>query len=82
MERQQNKDVLIFFGSQSGTAEGLAHRLVRDCHRRFGLSAIAADLQEYDPDSIAAIPQSKLAIFIISTYGEGDPSDNATQFCS
>ncbi len=41
---------------------------------------MAADLSDYDPESIANLPQSKFAIFIISTYGEGDPSDNATHF--
>jgi NADPH-ferrihemoprotein reductase len=56
--------------------------LVRDCRSRFGLDALAADLSNYDPESIANIPGTKLAIFIISTYGEGDPSDNATHFLS
>jgi NADPH-ferrihemoprotein reductase len=78
----QKKDVVIFWGSQSGTAEGFANRLVRDCRSRFGLDALAADLSDYDPHSISNIPSTKLAIFIISTYGEGDPSDNATQFLS
>jgi NADPH-ferrihemoprotein reductase len=43
---------------------------------------LIADLSDYDPGSITNIPGSKFAIFIISTYGEGDPSDNATQFLS
>lgn len=55
---------------------------MRDCRSRFGLDALAADLSDYDPESIANIPETKLAIFIISTYGEGDPSDNATHFLS
>jgi NADPH-ferrihemoprotein reductase len=79
---KQKKDLVIFWGSQSGTAEGLATRLVRDCRSRFGLDALIADLSDYDPESITNIPNSKFAIFIISTYGEGDPSDNATQFQS
>lgn len=79
---QQKKDLVIFWGSQSGTAEGLANRLVRDCRSRFGLDALAADLSDYDSESIANIPETKFAIFIISTYGEGDPSDNATNFLS
>lgn len=37
---------------------------------------MAADLSDYDPETIALIPETKLAIFIISTYGDGDPSDN------
>ena len=55
---------------------------MRDCRNSFGLDAFAADLSDYEPESIANIAESKLAIFIISTYGDGDPSDNATQFLS
>lgn len=79
---ETKKDLVIFWGSQSGTAEGLANRLVRDCRSRFGLDALAADLSDYDPETITHIPASKFVIFIISTYGEGDPSDNATHFLS
>jgi NADPH-ferrihemoprotein reductase len=78
----QKKDLVIFWGSQSGTAEGFANRLVRDCRSRFGLDALAADLSDYDSESIANIPKPKIAIFIISTYGDGDPSDNAASFLS
>lgn len=78
----QKKDLVVFWGSQSGTAEALANRLVRDCRGRFGLDAFAADLSDYDAESIANIPAAKFAIFIMSTYGEGDPSDNATDFVS
>lgn len=77
---QQGKDVVIFWGSQSGTAETFANRLSKECHLRFGLQALCADLCDYDPESIANLSQSKLAIFILSTYGEGDPSDNTAAF--
>ncbi|KAH7309301.1 NADPH-cytochrome P450 reductase [Rhexocercosporidium sp. MPI-PUGE-AT-0058] len=79
---ESKKDLVIFWGSQSGTAEGLANRLSRDCRRRFGRDALVADLSDYDPASISHIPEAKFAIFIVSTYGEGDPSDNAAQFLS
>lgn len=71
---------MIFWGSQSGTAEGFAARLARELHQRFRLDSIAADLSDFDPDTISLIPQTKIAIFILSTYGEGDPSDNANTF--
>ncbi|KAH9237050.1 hypothetical protein K456DRAFT_34166 [Colletotrichum gloeosporioides 23] len=74
------KDVVVFWGSQSGTAEGFANRLARELHQRFHLETMSADLSDYDADTIAQIPQTKLAIFILSTYGEGDPSDNAGMF--
>ncbi|KAM0507865.1 hypothetical protein ACHAP8_000067 [Fusarium lateritium] len=77
---ETGKDVVIFWGSQSGTAEMLANRLSKECHLRFGLQTLCADLCDYDPESIANLSQSKLVIFILSTYGEGDPSDNTAAF--
>jgi NADPH-ferrihemoprotein reductase len=74
------KNIVVFWGSQSGTAEGFAHRLAREVSLRFGQEAMTADLSDYDPDSVGMIPDSKLAIFILSTYGEGDPSDNTAEF--
>jgi NADPH-ferrihemoprotein reductase len=74
------KEGVIFWGSQSGTAEVFAQRLSRDLHLRFGLETLTADLSDYDPVTIALIPESKLAFFVLSTYGEGDPSDNAVDF--
>lgn len=78
--KESGKDIVVFWGSQSGTAEGFANRLARECYVRFGQQVITADLSHYDPQSIALIPSSKLAIFILSTYGEGDPSDNTASF--
>lgn len=77
---ESGKDIVIFWGSQSGTAEGFANRLARECHVRFSQEVITADLSDYDPETIALIPASKIAIFILSTYGEGDPSDNTATF--
>jgi NADPH-ferrihemoprotein reductase len=73
---ETGRTLVIFWGSQSGTAEGFAHRLGRECHLRFGLEVLVADLSDYDAETIALIPEEKLAILIVSTYGEGDPSDN------
>lgn len=73
-----NHQAVIFWGSQSGTAERFAETLGRECLTRFGISALVADLSDYDADTISEIQRSHFAIFILSTYGEGDPSDNAT----
>lgn len=75
-----DKDFVIFWGSQSGTAENLAHRLSRDLFLRFDAKVMVADLSDYSPASICSIPSSKLIVFILSTYGEGGPSDNAVEF--
>jgi NADPH-ferrihemoprotein reductase len=71
---------VVFWGSQSGTAEGFANRLARDIHARFGMGALSADLSDYDAETIALIPSTHIAVFILSTFGEGDPSDNAFAF--
>lgn len=77
---ETGKQIVVFWGSQSGTAEGFANRLAREITSRFGQETMAADLSDYEPASVALIPGEKLAIFILSTYGEGDPSDNTTEF--
>ncbi|KAH7237263.1 hypothetical protein B0J15DRAFT_570094 [Fusarium solani] len=78
--KEAKADLVIFWGSQSGTAEGFAHRLAREAHQRYKLTAVVADLSDYDAESVSLIPSTTLAIFIMSTYGEGDPSDNAQDF--
>ncbi|KAH8199396.1 hypothetical protein TruAng_006440 [Truncatella angustata] len=75
---EMNREVVIFWGSQSGTAEGFANRLARELHQRFRLEVLSADLSYFDPETIAQIAKDKTTQFILSTYGEGDPSDNAS----
>ncbi|KAL4792884.1 hypothetical protein BDV19DRAFT_400353 [Aspergillus venezuelensis] len=77
---ETNSSIVVFWGSQSGTAESFAHRLAREITLRFGQNTLTADLSDYDPSSVAEIPAAKLAIFILSTYGEGDPADNTVDF--
>lgn len=68
--------MVIFWGSQSGTAERMANRLAKECHQRFGLKVLSVDTSDYEPSTVVQIPKTKLAIFMASTFGEGDPSDN------
>lgn len=37
-------------------------------------------MDEYDPEHLAALPKDKFAVFMTSTYGEGDPPDNVVDF--
>lgn len=71
-----NFHCVIFWGSQSGTSERFAETLGRECLSNFGINALVADISDFDADTISAIQPTHLAIFILSTYGEGDPSDN------
>ncbi|KAK5458213.1 hypothetical protein LTS15_004293 [Exophiala xenobiotica] len=75
-------DVVVFWGSQSGRAESLAAQFVRECGTRYGLRCRAADLDDYDHEHLTEVAPDKLLVFLISTFGQGDPPDNALKFCS
>jgi sulfite reductase (NADPH) flavoprotein alpha-component len=66
----------IFFGSQSGNAESLAKRFGREAQKR-GYEVTVATLEQTSPEALA---QETCALIITSTWGEGDPPDNATSF--
>jgi NADPH-ferrihemoprotein reductase len=76
--KKLGKKIVIFWGSQSGTSERFAYRLSRDLKLKLGLESLVADLSDYDAGTIASLTSDHLAFFLISTYGEGDPSDNST----
>ncbi|KAK2011850.1 riboflavin synthase domain-like protein [Colletotrichum eremochloae] len=80
--RESEASFVIFWGSQSGTAENLAHRLGRDIHQQFKSKVIVGDLSDYDPSTLPNVPEHVILILVMSTYGEGDPSDNAQDFVS
>jgi sulfite reductase (NADPH) flavoprotein alpha-component len=64
------------FGSQTGTAEGLSKRLAKEASQR-GLAPRVLPLNDYEA---AALPQAEKLVIICSTWGDGDPPDNATGF--
>uniref|UniRef100_T2MGU1 NADPH--cytochrome P450 reductase n=1 Tax=Hydra vulgaris TaxID=6087 RepID=T2MGU1_HYDVU len=75
---KSEKTIAIFYGSQTGTAEEFANRISKDSHR-YGLKAAVFDPEEFDMSdliNLKEIPKS-LAVFLLATYGEGDPTDNA-----
>ncbi|KAH8700803.1 putative NADPH cytochrome P450 reductase [Talaromyces proteolyticus] len=77
---ETGKNCVIFYGSQTGTAEDYASRLAKEGSQRFGLKTMVADLEEYDYDTLDKFPDDKIAFFILATYGEGEPTDNAVEF--
>ncbi|TRZ01494.1 hypothetical protein DNTS_025938 [Danionella cerebrum] len=79
--KKTSRNIVIFYGSQTGTGEEFANRLAKDAHR-YGMKGMAADPEEYDMSELQRlkeIPKS-LAVFCMATYGEGDPTDNAQEF--
>ena len=65
--------LLILFGSQTGSAEGLAKKLCRSAEAR-GFAPRVLSLNDYEK---AALPNAGRLIVITSTWGDGDPPDNA-----
>lgn len=63
----------FYFGSQTGTAETFAKELAIEGRER-GYNTRAIDMRHMDPAS--DLPGTN-AIFLVATYGDGDPTDNA-----
>jgi sulfite reductase (NADPH) flavoprotein alpha-component len=68
--------VNVLFGSQSGNAESIAKRLVKEAKHQ-GYDATFAALEKANPSELA---QEKCALIVTSTWGDGDPPDNAVRF--
>ncbi|KAG5456779.1 MAG: flavoprotein-like protein, partial [Olpidium bornovanus] len=78
--KEADKDAVFFFGSQTGTAEEYAARLAKEGAARYSLKTMTADLMDYDASFLDRLPPDKLAFFVLATYGEGEPTDNAIDF--
>lgn len=70
-------ETTIYFGSQTGNSERFAKELLRDAKEKYNFKARLTGLEKFDP---YIITQQKLALFVVSTYGEGGPTDNAQEF--
>lgn len=68
--------VTVLFGSQTGNAEKLANAL----YARLQQSGIAARLEDMASYKGAQLKRDSSLLVIVSTYGEGDPPDNARPF--
>ncbi len=68
--------VTVLFGTQTGNAEGLAKKLVKTLKKRH-FEPTLADMADYERDKLSA---EKNLLMIVSTYGDGEPPDNAIEF--
>ncbi|XP_066551761.1 NADPH--cytochrome P450 reductase isoform X2 [Amia ocellicauda] len=79
--KKTGKNIVVFYGSQTGTAEEFSNRLSKDAHR-YGMRGMAADPEEYDMSELSRLTEieNSICVFCMATYGEGDPTDNAQDF--
>nr|MBP6368707.1 flavodoxin domain-containing protein [Burkholderiales bacterium] len=70
--------VEIVFASQTGTAEGLAKKLVKEA-KGLGIEAHARDIGSM---SLAALAGRQHVVIVASTSGDGDPPDSASAFAA
>ena len=68
--------LLVLFGSQTGSAEQLARRIGTQSAQH-GFGARVLELNAVAP---ADLTRETHLIIVTSTWGEGDPPDNATEF--
>lgn len=68
--------LLVYFASQTGTAESFA-KTMQDQGRAAGFAAQVVDLEDFEADQLH---NARAAIFLIATYGEGEPTDNSVGF--
>ena len=73
---KNSEPLLIFFGSQTGSAEGLAKKVAKESQQR-GFAPKVLALNDYEAANLAAVNK---AVIISSTWGDGEPPDNAVNF--
>lgn len=75
-EEEQAPALYILFGSQTGNAENLSKQTAKLASKK-GFLPEVKDLETVTPAELAAMER---VLLITSTYGEGDPPDNAVNF--
>ncbi|RDL40121.1 uncharacterized protein BP5553_00100 [Venustampulla echinocandica] len=78
--KRTRKSCMIFYGSQTGTAEKLASIFAKEALFRFGVEGLVADLDNFDYDDLLSLSEENVLVFLLATYGEGDPTDNSISF--
>lgn len=78
--RDNDKNYLVLFASQTGTAEDYAKRFAKELKSKFNLNVLCQDVENTDLENLHELPSDIVVSFFVSTYGEGDFPDGAAMF--
>lgn len=84
-EDSQKKRVMVLFGTQTGTAEGFAKTVGEEARNRYQGQVLVPviKLDEYaetDSEFQKRLQSESFVIFIMATYGDGEPTDDSVAF--
>ncbi|KAA0173260.1 hypothetical protein FNF27_05186 [Cafeteria roenbergensis] len=71
-------NLLVLFGSQTGTAQDVAERIARQGENR-GFSVQLSSMDGYLPQ-LGRLSKAEYVVFVASTTGDGAPPDNMREF--
>ncbi|XP_011170563.2 NADPH--cytochrome P450 reductase-like [Solenopsis invicta] len=79
--KASGQSLVVFYGSQTGTAEKFANILAKESIR-YKMKGMVADPEKCDMEELVHLKtiRNNLAVFCLATYGEGNPTDNAMEF--
>lgn len=72
--------VTLLYGTQTGTAERFAKQLKNEMSSRYSDSNhyTIVDIEDYKAEEVLC--KEQLVFFLMATYGDGEPTDNAADF--
>lgn len=75
-EASVTKEVTVLYGSQTGNAQKLAEKVGETLKHR-GFHVTVSSMLDFKPNELKKI---NTLLLVVSTYGEGEPPDNALSF--
>lgn len=79
--RDTRPKISLLYGTQTGTAERFAKTLRTEISRQYSDNVLIQlqNLEKFSPEDLQA---QQLVIFVVATYGDGEPTDDAANFYS